>query len=340
MLEPPESGRFELGEDVLLAEREHRRDVIAALPGIDAVAFGTLLPGMARNTLMMQLAPPDDPEDRFAVSMHAADSAYFDVLEVSLRDGRLPEANDRDVVINATLARRLWGRTNVAGEVIPRNPPPGANAPQWTVLGVIDDIAYGHPSDEPEPLIYAISNSAAAFESILIKSSASIADIQRTLQGKIDDGELAIRINSIQSIEALADRVLAADRARTMLTVAAAALVVLLAGFGFFGTQRFLVAAGRREYAILAALGAGPRALGRLVLRRGLLQGVPGLVLGSILAFIVVAWMRDDFFSTAVSPSAVTALVAIGIAVLLLGATIGPASQARNTEPAPLLREE
>jgi ABC-type lipoprotein release transport system permease subunit len=125
-----------------------------------------------------------------------------------------------------------------------------------------------------------------------------------------------------------------------MLTVAAAALVVLLAGFGFFGTQRFLVAAGRREYAILAALGAGPRALGKLVLRRGLLQGVPGLVVGSILAFIVVAWMRDDFFSTAVSPSAVTALVAIGIAALLLGATLGPARQARNTEPAPLLREE
>ena len=42
-----------------------------------------------------------------------------------------------------------------------------------------------------------------------------------------------------------------------------AALVVLLAAFGFYGTQRYLVAAGRRECAIRAALGAGPDARSR-----------------------------------------------------------------------------
>jgi len=117
-------------------------------------------------------------------------------------------------------------------------------------------------------------------------------------------------------------------------------LVVILAAFGFYGTQRFLVAAGRREYAILGALGAGPRALGRLVLNRGVALGIPGLVLGTLLAFIVVAWLRDDFVSRGVSPAAVSALVALGIAALIVDATLGPARQARNTEPAPLLREE
>lgn len=341
-LEPPEGGlAFGANEDALAAERERRRDVIEALPGVEAVAFGTSVPGLPRLMMMMQLAPPDDPEDRFTVSMQTADSAYFDVLHASLRDGRNFEAADRgDVIVNETLARRLWGRTDVIGEALPVGVPPGFDPPRWEVVGVIEDIAYGHPSDDPEPIAYTPINGAAAFESILIRSSATIAALQRDLQSKIDDGELEFRINSIQSVEETSSRVLAPDRARTALTVASALLVVLLAGFGFYGTQRFLVAAGRREYAILAALGAGPRALGRLVLGRGLLQGIPGLVIGSLLAFIVVAWMRDDFVSNAVSPAAVTAVVVVGIAVLLFGATIGPAIQARNTEPAPLLREE
>lgn len=69
-------------------------------------------------------------------------------------------------------------------------------------------------------------------------------------------------------------------------------------------------------------------------------MGLPGLVLGTVLAFISVAWLRDGFVSRSVSPAGVAVLVAIGIAALVIGATLGPARQARNTEPAPLLREE
>jgi ABC-type antimicrobial peptide transport system permease subunit len=116
--------------------------------------------------------------------------------------------------------------------------------------------------------------------------------------------------------------------------------VVLLATFGFYGTQRYLVTAGRREYAIRASLGAGPKALGGLVIRRGLTLGLPGLVLGALLAFIAVAWLRDDFVSREISPFAVTLAVVLGLVLLLAASSLGPARQARRTQPAPLLRED
>ena len=47
------------------------------------------------------------------------------------------------------------------------------------------------------------------------------------------------------------------------------------------------MSAGRREYAIRASLGAGPKALGRLVLGRGLLLSLPGLVVGTFLLFLM-----------------------------------------------------
>jgi len=183
-------------------------------------------------------------------------------------------------------------------------------------------------------------SNVSGFELILIRTAAPADDVRQSVQERIDAGELDFRIMSVERVDAAWNRVLAPDRARTTLTLASAVLVLVLSGFGYFGTQRFLVAAGRREFAILAAVGAGPKAIGRLVLGRGLVQGLPGLVLGSLLAFVVVAWMRDDFFSSAVPPAIVTVLVAAGIAGLLLAATLGPARQARNTQPAPLLREE
>ena len=339
----PSQGTFFMGnEDALLQVRERRREVIAALPGVDNVAFGVSVPGRFRSMLTMRVAPPDDPENTFNLSIQATDPAYFEMLDFEFVAGRAYEPDERtSVVVNETLARRLWSRTDVVGEVIPRaGMPPGANAPRFEIVGVIRDVAYGHPSDQPEPVAYQHISVVAVFEWVLVETRRSAAELQRELQRKIDDGELDFAITQIGRVEEMWGEAIAPDLARTALTVGSAVLVVILAAFGFYGTQRFLVAAGRREYAILGALGAGPRALGRLVMRRGLLMGLPGLVLGTLLAFIVVAWLRDGFVSRDVSPAVVAAVVAVGIAALVFGATLGPARQARNTEPAPLLREE
>ena len=49
---------------------------------------------------------------------------------------------------------------------------------------------------------------------------------------------------------------------------------------------------------------SGPGALGRLVLERGLMLGLPGAILGSLLAFILVDWLRDEYLSRDVSSGA------------------------------------
>lgn len=343
MVQPAEAADpFASNEDVLLQVRERRRDVIEALPGVQGVAFGGSVPGQFRPMLTMRIAPPDDPEDQLNVFMQPADTAFFAMLGFEFVAGRAYEADERtSIVVNETLARRLWNRTDVVGEVLPlANTPPGATSPRWEIVGVTRDVAYGHPADEPQPLIYQQITFVSVFEWALVETRRSAADLQRDLQQKIDEGELDFTVTQIRLVDELWGNGMASDRARAALTVGSAVLVVILAAFGFYGTQRFLVAAGRREYAILGALGAGPRALGRLVLRRGLVLGMPGLVLGTLLAFIVVAWLRDGFVSRSVSPAVVALLVAIGIAALVFGATLGPARQARNTEPAPLLREE
>lgn len=191
MVQPPQgTNPFNVNEDALLQTREHRREVIAALPGVENVAFSPSVPGQFRQMLTMGLAPPEDPEGRVNVSMQSADPAFFEMLDFKFVAGRAVEADERTaVVVNEALALRLWNRTDVVGEVLPlADVPPGANAPRWEIVGVIRNVAYGHPSDEPQLLAYQLISPGSVFDSILVETRRPAAELQRALQREIDSG--------------------------------------------------------------------------------------------------------------------------------------------------------
>jgi predicted lysophospholipase L1 biosynthesis ABC-type transport system permease subunit len=76
------------------------------------------------------------------------------------------------------------------------------------------------------------------------------------------------------------------------------------------------------------------------VISRGFVLGLPGIVVGGLLAFIVAAWLRGDFVTRSVSPGWVTTWVVAALVLLLMAASMAPAREARRTQPAPLLRED
>ena len=312
-----------------------RREAIESIPGVTAAAFGTPIPGQGSATTRT-IEHPLDAAQEIEIQTGNVDAGFVELLGFRLRYGRGPAEADVGVaLVNETLARRFFGRDNVVGESLPLATQGGQRS---EIIGVLEDLSFEHPAADAEPLVLLVgspSNSNA-----VIESTMTAAMLEQRLQELVDSGGMDGVISSVQPLKTLRDNLIAPDTARSWLTIGTATLVVLLAAFGFYGTQRYLVAAGRREYAIRASLGAGPKALGRLVFRRGLMLSLPGLVVGSLLAFIVVAWLRDSFVSRDISPSAVTVAVLAGLALLLLAASSGPARQARRTQPAPLLRED
>ncbi|HUF71830.1 MAG TPA: ABC transporter permease [Gammaproteobacteria bacterium] len=319
-------------------ELPRRRAAIEAIPGVMAAAFGRPVPGMG-STGFMEIPDPNDPTRRMRVGAGQIDSRYVDLLGLELVSGSTPSDNDTDVaLVNQAFAQAYWGREDVVGEFVTMGAGPNAG-PGAQVVGVLEDVSFDHPSASVAPILF-LSQMRSLGVTAVIEAALTPADLHQELVRVADTDDLELRIGEVRPLSELRSEVLAADRARGLLTISTATLVVVLAGLGFYGTQRYLVTAGRREYAIRASLGAGPRALGRLVFVRGLLLSVPGLVLGSLLAFIAVSWLRDDFVSREISPATVTVAVTAGLVVLLLLASLGPAQQARRTQPAPLLREE
>lgn len=313
------------------------REAIESVPGIEAATFSNIVPGAATMRLVFQLEDPDDPTRSVQAQSVTTDERFIDLLGLELVRGQNLAAGQLDgLLINESFARSYWGHTDVVGEQVPLGRR-GAETTQ--VVGVLRDLSFDHPSAEVPPFLFASMISASASLAV-IDTTMPIQDLRQSLQSLIDAGAIEFELEELRRLRDLRLDLIAPDRARAVLTLSMAFLVVLLAALGFYGTQQFLVSAGRREYAIRGSLGAGPKALGRLVLRRGFLLSLPGLVLGALLAFIVVAWLRDSYVPREISPALVTGAVVSGLLCLLVAAGLGPADQARRTQPAPLLRED
>ena len=315
-------------EGVML-ERDRKRDVIAGLPGVEDASFTTYTPGGAGE--LSYLAFNRDG-NTIAVTVVYVDEHYFDVLGISLAYGSnvdFIEAGGAAFVANEAYAIATFGRADVAGEV---------TSTGRVLNGVIGDVAFGHPAEAVSPMSFA-PRPVGFYPLVLVKTSMSPGQLRALLQQKIDSGELELGLGEILPLADIANRDLRPDRVRAVFTATSAVLVVILAAFGFFEMQRYLVTAGQREYAIRSALGAGPRSLGRLVILRGAGLGLPGLIFGIVLAFLVVAWLRDGFLVSAVSPAGVSLAVVLLIVALILTSNFGPAQQARRSSPATLLRE-
>lgn len=326
-----------------MVDAERRREAFSAIPGVTAVSMGSSAPFMQGSSMQTMLPDPDDPQTRVPVFSIVVDGNYVDVLGMRLLPGSrdLGDSEPGAVLPNQTFARRFFGREDVMGEPVP-SPAPGGRqgGPGQQVIGVLQDLSYSHPLNDINPSLWTRVGTGFNFGGVVLLDTTLPPSV---LQKQVEEvaRTLDLRINgNVTTLGEARSAALAPDRARGFLTIFTALLVVLLAGFGFYGTQRYLVTAGRREYAIRASLGCGPRALGQLVLKRGLMLGLPGLVLGVPLAFILVSWLRDDYVSRSVSPLVVTLGVAVGLLALLLLASLGPARMARRTQPAPLLRED
>jgi len=305
-----------------------------------AGAFGPAVPGEAEGRCLRQIPDPIDPPEELAIRGAMIDSRDIETLGLTLIQGRAPEGSENDVVLlNQSLARAWWGREDVVGEPLAFSLP--YTSENAKVVGVLEDLSFGHPAARVMPRAFITSTYLSdSYGAAVIETKLTAAELWQELDRMIESGDLELPIADVIPLAKLRHDLLAADRARGALTIAAAALVVLLSAFGFYGTQRYLVVAGRREYAIRASLGAGPSALGRLVMQRAFQLGAPGIALGGLLAFLFVAWLRDGLVTRDVSPGVVTLGVVAGLAALLFVASVAPAMTARRTQPAELLREE
>jgi putative ABC transport system permease protein len=147
----------------------------------------------------------------------------------------------------------------------------------------------------------------------------------------------------IHSFKLLEDSVteLSTDRRfSTQLLAAFAALAALLAALGIYGVMSYTVTQRTHEIGVRMALGAQRRDVIKLVVGRGLLWVLAGLLIGSLGAVMLTRYIQTLLFNVRPTDEITFVTVSLLLGAVALVACYLPARRATKVSPIIALRAE
>jgi predicted permease len=300
---------------------------------------------------MSNRAPIDQPTPSLDVRMSAAEGStisdvtfylattrYFETVGVPVVSGRAFTAAETDaaadvVIINETLARRLWP----GGDALERSLYLASEAKTVRVVGIARDSKYRSISEAPRPHLYRPTPPALGL-TLLAKTSSDPRQTLRSLQQTLDRvgpgivGFFPRTITDHLAIELLPTR--AAAGAATLL----GALALIFSAVGLYGLVSWFVELRRREIGVRMSLGAGAGAVRRLVVRQALSAALPGIVAGMLLSGGLGLLARGALYGVGpLDPSAFAAGIGSLVVVVAFAAYV-PSRRATRVDPATVMR--
>jgi len=324
---------------------------LTALPGVAGAAVTTALPaddGGAGVRVSRAEDPPTE-EASIAISQVGVSRGFFDTLGAPLLAGETwsnaadSGAPDDRVVINTTLAEKLWPGASAIGRRLRVGLEP--DAPVYTVSGLAPRIPIEevHEQTSRSGLQLFVPYARIPWRTSFVVVRAASGDpaslagpARRALRELEPDAPIyEVLTYPARLRQSWEDRTLIGRLATIF-----AAQGGVLAAIGLFGVLADAIGRRRREIGLRMALGAAPRRMVAAVVGDGLRFSLPGVAVGLALVLVVARLARNFFFG--VDPTAPRPLAA---ALALLLAVAGAASwlaarRAAGVDPATALREE
>ncbi|MGE5833393.1 MAG: ABC transporter permease [Acidobacteriota bacterium] len=350
------SGRYGTGALVKAFYREAVA-AAAALPGVVSAGAATDRPLNVRERRVF--TPDSSAQETPGLGRTVANTwtvgRYFETLGIPLRSGRFfTDADDvpgseRVVIVSEMFARKLWPNGDAIGRRLKWGIP-SSPQPWMTVVGIVGDVKQGALDTEIvlqtyQPFMQAVPDGLGSpvirFYSevnLIVRSerpsSAVIGELSATLRRL--DRELAI--SKVQPVSEIIDDSVKAQRFSTMVLAIFAAVALLLAALGSYGVLSNVVAQQRREIGVRMAFGASSSSILWLVLRRALTMMVIGTVVGFAGALALTRVMSGLLFEVQARDAVTFAGATVGLALLLLFASLVPAWRATQVDPIVALR--
>ena len=243
------------------------------------------------------------------------------------------------LVINETLARLHFGDADPIGT---RFRAPVVGQELWaTVVGVVADRKLQSLGGAAEPEWYMDYTHAPLFNFSMVASvstdvSAATAELRRIAAG-VDP---TLPVFDVETLEAALADSIAPYRFNLFTFGLFAAVALLLASVGIYGTLAYSTSRRTQEIGIRLALGAARGEVVAMVIRQGMTVALIGTLVGLVIGVAVARVMRGLLYE--VSPSDPYIFTAAAAVLLLAGfaASLGPALKAASVQPLVALRRE
>jgi predicted permease len=288
-------------------------------------------------------------------------SDYFTTMRIPIVAGRAFDASDttsmnRVIVVNETLANRLWKGRDPIGQRL--RPNLGASigtsiSPWHTVIGVARDVREAGVDrdagaelylfvDQPGPPIDGSVRwvtTAPPTMDLVLRTSLPASALAQTLERAVRAVDPSVPIVGLREMDAVFDQSIGRPRLLAQLLGAFAGLALLLAVVGTYGMLSFMVAERRREIGIRVAIGASRGSIVALVTKQGLVIVSIGLAVGLAGALGLNRLLASLLFGVEPTDPTTFAAVTCTIAIVAALACALPAWRAARLDPNIVLRD-
>ncbi len=318
---------------------------VRALPGVQRVAFGEYIPMEGRelaSTVVRPLRPAagTDAGANATALVASVSSDYCTVLGIRLASGRWFHDQDTGssepvAAVSRATARRFWGEGDPVGQQLVV----GKETRARRVVGVVDDVRFVAPATPAPAVVYLpFWQYPRPFLALVVEADVPSSGLAQPLR-------LALQAEKFRPVETTPlEELLAATTARPRFTswsvTSFGSIALLLAVSGIYSVLAFGVRQRRREMAIRLALGAAPRRIVGMVLKRLGIWLAMGVTLGIAGGAAVVALARGLLYETSPVEPVIISVVAAMFCVVGFIAALGPARYASQSDPAQLLRSD
>ena len=319
----------------------------AALPRVGAVAMIDNLPLSLSNqtTVFVVNGRPLVPNEGLQRTDFAVVTPhYFETLGMQMMEGRSFSELDRTenpsvVIVNQTIARRMWpgesaiGRSIGVGQI--------NDAPQYEIVGVVADSKYRSLGDDGRQMIFLpFAQNYRSAMTLVARTGDATSALNQPLREVVASLDPDLPVNQNAPAPEIMSMALLPNRIAAVLATIFGVLGLTLAAVGLYGVLAYMVNQRAKEIGIRIALGADAGDLRRLILRDGFRLTGLGLGIGFVAAFGATRLVRNLLYG--VSPT--DPLTFGGIGLLLVGitalASYVPARRAIRTDPMHALRHE
>jgi predicted permease len=330
---------------------------LAAIPGVAAAGFASGLPMESeyRNGILVAVegkTPADQiPPNRALKNISPGLLAAQGTRLVAGRDFTWGDvvSHRRVALVSENMARESWGEP---GNALGKRIRIGRDGPWTEVVGVAENV-YADGVNRPAPatvyfragveqpvrpagpaavrrgVTFAIRSERAGTEAFLREVTAAIHAVNPSLP-----------LAKMRTLNDVYRHSMARTSFALVLLGIAGAMALTLAIVGVYGVLAYAVAQRRREVSIRLALGAEPRVLKWLFVRKGIILNCVGVAIGLAVAGGLSRWISSLLFG--ITPRDPLTYVASGalIAAAAMTASYFPACQAASVDPMETLRSE
>ncbi len=329
----------------LTSRIDNTLNALRALPGVEAVATSSSLPGVPSKvqTELRIVEQSADHSRLILADSRFVSAGYFAAMRIPLLAGEPCQASPSGhltVAVNRSFASAYLPAGQEIGRHVDFPPNFSVGMPSAEIRSIVADAREAGLNKAPAPTVYWCISAPVPDPNYLIRTRSEPMAMADAIRRKMYVLEPARSIFDLSPLEQHLSDSFAENRLRTLLLSLFALTAVALACVGLYGTLSYFVSMRRREVVLRLALGALQGSIAARFLFQGLGISLLGCAAGLLLAAVSTHVLSGMLFGVAALD--VETFAGVALLILVVGglASLFPALRAARLDPMRVLREE